>query len=713
MSQMCGTQEFCLDLVDCPEAVAAYRDRHLAAWLESAAFWREFFRRNGYPGTTNWASAFSPDEYDQIQCDFCLMVGPDIFSWLIAPEQRAEAAFFGGAVYHLDGPGAVAHLDALLEIPHLKAIQWVPGAGQPTAGGWIPLLQRIQAAGKAIQIYAKAAEVPIYKEHLRPEGLMLHFAFDEWGLSESQCEDLMRSIEAWPGRGTAVTVPAGAAESVTDDGIILLRLTAAEGGPGPTCLDVHLVHRGNHFARGFAERFNRAAHDVDASGLMIEGDQLGGLLRIVLQPDQWHPKAPVSCEFEIAASAVAPGQWQGVYKGTVGDSTVAGEVRAEDEPSASAADYRNATARLYLHDGFLTDDWDRDAAAELDVRDEAIVKAVAFREGAAEMDVGSLRLTPESLTGECRVTHRGQAPCAMRFAGTVVGRWIGGVLELAAEGQAPARRTFRGYVVFTKDSSVPAARGPASPVSDPTPLWSTERTIRREILKAKARALTDAFEARSFTPPNGAVMVYRLFRPSAHGNAGKRPLVLFLHGADARGADNARNYTHHGMLLGARIWALPEYQARHPCLVVVPQTMDHWAGASLDAALALVDALCGEFDVDRDRIYVTGLSLGGFGTFNALAARPRMFAAAVPVCGGGKPETAASFAHVPMWVFHGARDELVKPEESRRMVEALRRAGGAPAYTEYEGVGHNSFMDAYSEPALVDWVMNQGLGVRR
>ena len=86
-------------------------------------------------------------------------------SLLFAPEQRSEVAFFGGAFYHLDGPGAVVHLDALLEIPHMKAIQWVPGAGQPTAAGWIPL--------------------------------MLHFGFDEWGLSESECESLMRSIEAW------------------------------------------------------------------------------------------------------------------------------------------------------------------------------------------------------------------------------------------------------------------------------------------------------------------------------------------------------------------------------------------------------------------------------------------------------------------------------------------------------------------------------------
>ena len=206
MSQMRGTQDFCFDLVDNPDAVVAYRDRFVAAWLQSAAFWSTFFRRLGYPGTTNWASAFSPDHYDQIQCDFCLMVSPEVFSWLIAPEMRAEAALFGGAMFHLDGAGAIAHLDALLEIPHLKVIQWVPGAGQPTTGHWLPLLQRIQKTGKALQLYAKAAEVPLYQQHLRPEGHMLQFGFDEWGLSEPQCEDLMRQINAWPRSKPGVTV---------------------------------------------------------------------------------------------------------------------------------------------------------------------------------------------------------------------------------------------------------------------------------------------------------------------------------------------------------------------------------------------------------------------------------------------------------------------------------------------------------------------------
>ena len=199
MSQTRGTQEFCLDLIDAPEKVQRYRDRFVRAWLDSAGWWRSFARRLGYPGTTNWAGTFSPDYYDQIQCDFCVMIGPDTFRWLVMPEMRAEAEFFGGVMYHLDGPGEVQHLNALLEIPHIKAIQWVPIAGseRPTSGHWLPLLKRIQDAGKALQIYAMADEVDLYRQHLKPEGLMLHFGFTNPGLSQDDCEALMRQIERW------------------------------------------------------------------------------------------------------------------------------------------------------------------------------------------------------------------------------------------------------------------------------------------------------------------------------------------------------------------------------------------------------------------------------------------------------------------------------------------------------------------------------------
>jgi len=201
MSQMRGTEAFSLDLVDAPEKVVRYRDRFVDAFLESAAFWNEFIRARGYPGTTNWTGILSPDWGNQIQCDYCVMIGPEMFRWLVMPEMRREAAFFGNVVYHLDGPGEIQHLDALLEIPEVKAVQWVPIAGlnKPTSGHWIPLLRRIQDAGKALQVYARADELELYREHLKPEGLFLHFGFTQQPAlkSEADCEALLRRIERW------------------------------------------------------------------------------------------------------------------------------------------------------------------------------------------------------------------------------------------------------------------------------------------------------------------------------------------------------------------------------------------------------------------------------------------------------------------------------------------------------------------------------------
>ena len=201
MSQMRGAQEFCTDLYDVPEKVVRYRDRFVQAYLDSAAFWNEFVRARGYPGTTNWTGILSPDWGNQIQCDFCVMIGSEIFDWLVMPEQRREAEFFGKVVYHLDGPGEVQHLDALLEIPQIKAIQWVPIADsdKPTSGCWIPLLQRIQQAGKALQVYARADELDIYREHLKPEGLFLHFGFTKQPSLKSaeDCQALIKQIEKW------------------------------------------------------------------------------------------------------------------------------------------------------------------------------------------------------------------------------------------------------------------------------------------------------------------------------------------------------------------------------------------------------------------------------------------------------------------------------------------------------------------------------------
>jgi predicted peptidase len=106
-------------------------------------------------------------------------------------------------------------------------------------------------------------------------------------------------------------------------------------------------------------------------------------------------------------------------------------------------------------------------------------------------------------------------------------------------------------------------------------------------------------------------------------------------------------------------------------------------------------------------VYVMGLSMGGFGTWDLVTRYPKRFAAAVPICGGGDPGRVESLGDLPLWVFHGADDEVVAPIYSRRMVEAIRAAGGDPRYTEYPGVGHNSWDPAFAEPELFPWLFAQ------
>jgi predicted peptidase len=127
----------------------------------------------------------------------------------------------------------------------------------------------------------------------------------------------------------------------------------------------------------------------------------------------------------------------------------------------------------------------------------------------------------------------------------------------------------------------------------------------------------------------------------------------------------------------------------------------------LRLALELIEALCEELPIDRGRIYITGLSVGGYGVWDALSRWPELFAAGVPVCGGGDEALAERIAKVPVWAFHGARDGVVKPARSRNMIEALKQAGASPKYTEYADVGHNSWVRAYRDPELFRWLFAQ------
>ncbi len=212
---------------------------------------------------------------------------------------------------------------------------------------------------------------------------------------------------------------------------------------------------------------------------------------------------------------------------------------------------------------------------------------------------------------------------------------------------------------------------------------------------------------------------YRLLKPRPFDPAQKYPLVVFLHGAGERGDDNTKQLVH-----GMNDFASDEIMAKYPALVIAPQCPEGqaWGGINrlarvptpaneltpaLAATLNAVDALRKEFPIDDKRIYITGLSMGGYGTWNALANRPELFAAAAPICGGGEVSTVNKFKYIPIWAFHGDQDATVPPGQSREMIAALKAAGATPKYTEYAGVGHNSWAQTYADPALYEWLFAQ------
>jgi predicted peptidase len=222
----------------------------------------------------------------------------------------------------------------------------------------------------------------------------------------------------------------------------------------------------------------------------------------------------------------------------------------------------------------------------------------------------------------------------------------------------------------------------------------------------------DGFIGRTYR--NGSQsMPYRLFVPPAYKQDMQYPLVLWLHGAGGAGSDN-RQQILADQTLGTRIWTRPQNQAKYPSFVLVPQSPTNWVTNGLDRlssemslVLSILDTVRAEFNIDPRRIYVAGQSDGGIGTWNIILQRPNLFAAAIPLCGGGDPSRAARIASMPIWAFHGERDKVISVAESRKMISALKRAGGHPRYNEYSNVGHDVWIRAFAEPDLVDWLFAQ------
>ena len=195
---------------------------------------------------------------------------------------------------------------------------------------------------------------------------------------------------------------------------------------------------------------------------------------------------------------------------------------------------------------------------------------------------------------------------------------------------------------------------------------------------------------------------YLLHVPPSYDAAGDSvPLLLFLHGAGERGTDLERVKLHGPPKLIAA--GVP-----FPAIVVSPQLPEGtWWRIHVSELLALLDDIATRYNVDQDRVYVTGLSMGGFGTWSLAAYTPNRFAAIVPICGGGEPYWAKRFAHVPTWVFHGAKDRGVPLNRSQEMVDALKKHGGNPKLRVYPEAGHDAWTDTYDNPELYDWLLQQ------
>jgi predicted peptidase len=240
--------------------------------------------------------------------------------------------------------------------------------------------------------------------------------------------------------------------------------------------------------------------------------------------------------------------------------------------------------------------------------------------------------------------------------------------------------------------------------------------------KARATPLAEKFAPFVYKDVGGQSMPYRLFTPERREPGRKYPLVVFLHGSGGSGTDNV-GQLQDANVYGALVWALPENQARHPAFIVAPQSDVNWPcviiepgkrpvlcpGLGMGAGMAfkVIDKLVADLPIDSTRIYVTGHSMGGAGAWHMIAQRPTFFAAAVPVCGLPDFSTAAIVKDVPIWNFHGDADEVEPVATSRRMIEAIVKAGGHPIHTEYAGVDHPSFAWAYTEPALIEWLFAQ------
>lgn len=225
------------------------------------------------------------------------------------------------------------------------------------------------------------------------------------------------------------------------------------------------------------------------------------------------------------------------------------------------------------------------------------------------------------------------------------------------------------------------------------------------------------YERKMFKDKNGE-LPYRTLKPATVEESKQYPLILLLHGAGERGNDNKRQLRWGGK-------DILKHSKTNPCFAIIPQcpkgkrwvevnwslkehSMPKEPSIPMSQLFKLLDTFIKENPVDSSRIYVMGLSMGGFGTWDIISRRPDFFAAAVPICGGADIAQASKLIHIPIWCFYGDRDPVVMPKRSRDMVAAIKKAGGTKIkYTEFKNVGHNSWTPAFNTAELWPWLFSQ------
>ena len=224
------------------------------------------------------------------------------------------------------------------------------------------------------------------------------------------------------------------------------------------------------------------------------------------------------------------------------------------------------------------------------------------------------------------------------------------------------------------------------------------------------------FSINKYGNDKGDTLLYRQLFPDAD-TFRRYPLVIFLHGSGERGNDNEAQ-----LKWGVANFATDQNMILHPAFVIAPQCPEKmsWSNFSrtdmklqptptkpMELLIGLIHQLIKTQRIDSNRIYITGLSMGGYGTYDAIQRYPNLFAAAVPVCGAGDASKASTIANLPIWIFHGADDPAVDPKYSLEMFQALTKAGARPGFTQYPEVGHFSWLHAYSDPLMIEWLFRQ------